>query len=89
MIPSIKKKLKARMALMVWSMDKTMLSNISRYFNMGSRKRAYQTSWVRNMIVLGEVWEFYGKPPKEMENANDNNPKWEVNMFWSINPNFC
>ena len=64
---------------MVWSDDETRLSNISRYFNMGN-KRAYQASWIRNIMVSREMWEFFGRPPKERENVKDKNPKWEVSI---------
>ena len=36
-----KEKLKVWKALVVWSNDETRLSDISRYFNMGNKKRAY------------------------------------------------
>ena len=61
-------------ALVVWSSDKTRLSDISRYFNMGTKKRAYQTFWIKNIMVCREVWEFYGMPLKEQENAKTKIP---------------
>jgi hypothetical protein len=73
-----KEKLKVWKALVVWSDNMTRLSDISRYFNMGNKKRAYQASWIRNIMASRDVWEFYGMPPKERENAKDKNPKWEV-----------
>ena len=39
-----KEKLKLWKALVVWSHDETKLNDISRYFNMGIKKRAYQTT---------------------------------------------
>ena len=39
-----KEKLKVWKALVVWSDDETRLSDISRYFHMGNKKRAYQAS---------------------------------------------
>ena len=76
-------------AIVVWSDIQTVLTDISRFFNMGNKKRAYQTSWIGNIMASREVWEFYGKPPKERENAKDKNPKWEVSIFGSIDPNSC
>ena len=81
--------LKVWKALVVWSDNETILTDISRFFNMGNKKRAYQASWIRNIMASREVWEFYGRPPKERENAKDKNPKWEVRMFGSIDPNYC
>lgn len=81
-----KEKLKFWKALVVWSDDDTKLSDISRYFNMGNKKRAYQASWIRNIMASREVWEFYGRPPRERENAKDKNPKWEVSMVWVGRP---
>ena len=81
-----KEKLKWWKAVVVWSDDETRLSDISRYFNMGNKKRAYQTSWIRNIMASRAVWELYGKPPKERENAKDKNPKWEVSMVWVDRP---
>ena len=68
--------------LVVWSDDETKLSDISRYFNMKNKKRANQTSRTRNIMASRAVWEFYGRPPKERENAKDKNPKWEVSTVW-------
>ena len=82
-----KEKLKVWKALVVWSDNETVLTDISRFFNMGNKKRAYQASWIRNIMASREVWEFYGRPPRERENAKDKNPKWEVSMFGSIDPN--
>ena len=76
----LKDKLKVWKALVVWSDDETRLSDISRYFNMNNKKRAYQASWIRNIMASRDVWEFYGRPPKERENARDKNPKWEVSI---------
>jgi hypothetical protein len=81
-----KEKLKVWKALVVWSDNETILSDISRFFNMGNKKRAYQASWIRNIMASREVWEFYGRPPKERENAKDKNPKWEVSMVWVDRP---
>lgn len=53
---------------------------ISKYFDMYNKKKAYQTSWIWNIMALREVWAFYGRPPNERENAKDKNPKWEVTM---------
>ena len=75
-----REKLKVWKALVVWSDNETRLSDISRYFNMGNKKRAYQASWIRNIMASREVWEFYGRPPRERENAKDKNPKWEVSI---------
>lgn len=75
-----KEKLKVWKALVVWSDNETILSDISRYFNMGNKKQPYQASWIRNIMASRSVWEFYGRPPKERENAKDKNPKWEVSM---------
>ena len=82
-----KEKLKVWKALVVWSDNETVLTDISRFFNMGNKKRAYQASWIRNIMASREVWEFYGRPPRERENAKDKNPKWEVSRFGSIDPN--
>ena len=82
-----KEKLKVWKALVVWSDNETVLTDISRFFNMGNKKRAYQASWIRNIMASREVWEFYGRPPREKENAKDKNPKWEVSRFGSIDPN--
>lgn len=79
-----KEKLKVWKALVVWSDNETRLSDISRYFNMGNKKRAYQASWIRNIMASREVWEFYGRPPKERENAKDKNPKWEVRYLLHV-----
>ena len=79
-----KEKLKVWKALVVWSDDETRLSDISRYFNMGNKKRAYQASWIRNIMASRAVWEFYGRPPKERENAKDKNPKWEVSIVAAL-----
>lgn len=76
-----KEKLKIWKALVVWSDNETILSDISRYFNMGNKRRAYQASWTQNIIASRAVWEFYGRPPKERENAKDKNPKWEVSII--------
>ena len=84
-----KEKLKVWKALVVWSDNETVLTDISRFFNMGNKKRAYQAYWIRNIMASREVWEFYGRPPRERENAKDKNPKWEVSMFGSIDPNSC
>ena len=81
-----KEKLKVWKALVVWSDNMTRLSDISRYFNMGNKKRAYQASWIRNIMASREVWEFYGRPPKERENAKDKNPKWEVRIVSGDRP---
>ena len=81
-----KEKLKVWKALVVWSDNMTRLSDISRYFNMGNKKRAYQASWIRNIMASREVWEFYGRPPKERENAKDKNPKWEVGVVSGDRP---
>src|ERR1700738_293775 len=78
-----KEKLKVWKALVVWSDDETRLSDISRYFNMGNKKKAYQASRIRNIMASRDVWEFYGRPPKERENARDKNPKWEVSIVSS------
>lgn len=75
---NIKESLKVWNALVVWSDDDTRLSDISRYFNKNNKQRAYQASWIRNIMASREVWEFYGRPPRERENAKDKNPKWEV-----------
>ena len=58
-----KEKLKWWKALVVWSDDETRLSDISRYFNMGNKKRAYQAFWIRNIMASRAVWELYDKPP--------------------------
>ena len=81
-----KEKLKVWKALVVWSDNMTRLSDISRYFNMGNKKRAYQASWIRNIMASREVWEFYERPPKERENAKDKNPKWEVSIVSGDRP---
>lgn len=81
-----KEKLKVWKALVVWSDDEKRLSDISRYFNMGNKKMPYQASWIRNIMASRAVWEFYGRPPKERENAKDKNPKWEVSIVWVDRP---
>ncbi len=81
-----KEKLKTWKALVVWSDEPMRLSDISRFFNMGNKKKAYQASWIRNIMASRKVWEFYGKPPKERENAKEKNPKWEVSMVWAGRP---
>ena len=81
-----KEKLKVWKAMVVWSDDDTKLSDISRYFNMGNKKKAYQCSWIRNIMASRAVWEFYGRPPRERDNAKDKNPKWEVSMVWVDRP---
>jgi hypothetical protein len=84
---NLKERLKVWNAIVVWSDSEIVLTDISRFFNMENKKRTYQASWIRNIIASREIWEFYGKPPKERENAKDKNPKWEVGMFGSIDPN--
>lgn len=79
-----KEKLKVWKALVVWSDNDTLLSDISRFFNMGNKKKAYQASWIRNIMASRTVWEVYGRPPKERENAREKNPKWEVSIFISF-----
>ncbi len=81
-----KEKLKKWKALVVWDSDDTRLSDISRYFNRGNKTKAYQASWVRNCMASRAVWEHYGKPARERENAKDKNPKWEVSMVWVDRP---
>ena len=44
-----KEKLKTWKALVVWSEDDTKLVDISRFFNMGNKTKAYQASWARNI----------------------------------------
>ena len=78
---NLKEKLKCWKALVVWSDNETILSDISRFFNMGNKRRTYQASWIRNIMASRSVWEFYGRPPKERENAKDKNPKWEVSTI--------
>ena len=84
---NLKEKLKVWNVIVVWSDIEIVLTDISRFFNMRNKKRTYQASWIRNIMASREVWEFYGRPPKERENAKDKNPKWEVGMFGSIDPN--
>lgn len=62
-----KEKLKVQKPLVVWSDNETKLNDISRYFNMGNKKRAYLTFWIKNIMASREVWEFYGKLPKQGE----------------------
>ena len=83
---NMKEKVQVWKALVVWSDSETILSDISRYFNMGNKIKAYQCSWIRNIMASRDVWEFYGRPPKERENAKDKNPKWEVSMVWVDRP---
>lgn len=77
-----KEKLKVCKAL-VWSDKDTTLSDISRYFNMGNKKKTYQASWIWNIMASRAVWEFYGRPPKQRENTTDINP-WEVSIFFNV-----
>ena len=89
----LKEKLQVWKALVVWLDDKTRLSDISCYFNMNNKKQVYQASWISNIMASQEVWDFYGRPPKETENVIDKNPKWEVSIvcqteFGLIDPNF-
>lgn len=84
--PQLKERYKVWNALVVWSENETILSDISRFFNMGNKQKAYQPSWIRNIMASREVWEFYGKPPKERENATNKNPKWEVSIVWVDRP---
>lgn len=89
MIPTIrKKKLKMWKALVVWSDNETRLNDISLYFNMESKKQAYQASWITNIMASQVVWEFYCKRSKVRVNVKDNNPKWEVNMVGVAQPKF-
>ena len=81
-----KEKLQWWKALVVWSDNDNMLSDISRFFNMGNKIRAYQASWIKNIMASRTVWETYGKPPRERENAKEKNPKWEVSMVWADRP---
>jgi hypothetical protein len=37
-------------------------------------------------MALREVWKFYGRPPKERDNAKDKNPEWEVSLVWVDRP---
>ena len=64
----------------MWSDNYTKLSDISRYFNLGNKKKAYQTTWIQKIVTSWEVWEFYGKPLKEGEDAKYKNPKWAVSI---------
>ena len=81
-----KERLKTWKALVVWSDDDTKLNDISRFFNMGNKTKAYQASWIRNIMASRDVWVHYGRPPRERENAKDKNPKWEVSMVWVDRP---
>ena len=49
---------------MVGTDGKTTVNDISRYFNMENKKRAYQASWIRNIMASRGVWEVYGRPPQ-------------------------
>ena len=73
---------------MVGTDGKTTVNDISRYFNMENKKRAYQASWIRNIMASRGVWEVYGRPPQGAENAKDKNSKWEVTMVWIDQPKF-
>jgi hypothetical protein len=87
-----KEKVKIWNALIVWSDNETMLSDISRFFNSLNKITVYQASWIRNIIASKDVWEFYVRPPKEKDNAKDKNPRWEVSMVWTDQPKllfFC
>ena len=53
---------------------------------MGNKKKAYQASWIKNIMASRDVCKFYRRPPKKRENAKDNNPKWEVSMVWVDRP---
>jgi hypothetical protein len=75
-----KDKLKVWDALVVWSDNETMLSDISRYFNSTNMVKLYQPSWIRNIIASRDVWEFYKRPPRERENAPNKTSKWEVSL---------
>jgi hypothetical protein len=77
-----KERVKVWSALVVWFDNDTLLSDISRYFNSINKIKTYQASLIRNIMASREVWEFYGRPPKERENAKDKNPKWEVSIVW-------
>lgn len=80
-----KEKLKVWKTLVVRSDNETIFSDISHNFNIGNNKMAYHALWKINIMALWVVWEFYDRPPKEMENAKDKNPKWEISMFGSSN----
>jgi hypothetical protein len=93
-VPQYKKeKVKVWSALVVWSDEDTLLSDISRYFNSINKIKNYQASWIRNIMASREVWEFYGRPPKERDNAKTKNGKWEVSIVWVDRPklmnSFC
>ena len=92
MIPTTRKRnsKKKWKALVVWDSDDTRLSDISRYFNRGNKTKAYQASWVRNCMTSRAVWEHYGKPARERENAKDKTPSGQARWFGSTNPNsYC
>jgi hypothetical protein len=93
-VPKYKKeKVKVWRALVVWSDEDTLLSDISRYFNSINKIKNYQASWIRNIMASREVWEVYGRPSKARENAKEKNPKWEVSIVWVDRPkllqSFC
>ena len=81
-----KEKLKWWKALVVWSDEPMRLNDISRFFNMGNKKKAYQAFWIRNIMASINVWEFYGMPPRERENAKEKNSNWEVSMVSADRP---
>jgi hypothetical protein len=87
-VPQYKKeKVKVWSALVVWSDNDTLLNDISRYFNSINKIKNYQATWIKNIIMASrEVWEFYGRPPKERDNAKAKNPKWEVSIVWVDRP---
>lgn len=87
-----KEKLKTWKALVVWSEDDTKLVDISRFFNMGNKTKAYQASWARNIMASRVIWNFYERPERERENAKDKNPNWEVSItfiFESFSLLYC
>jgi hypothetical protein len=76
----VKDRVKTWEALVVWSDNDGMLCDISRYFNSLNKIKAYQASWIQNIIASRDVWEHYGRPARERDNARDKNPKWEVSI---------
>ena len=87
-----KEKLKTWKALVVWSEDDTKLVDISRFFNMGNKTKAYQASWARNIMASTRHLELLREAKSERENAKDKNPKWEVSItfiFESFSLLYC
>jgi hypothetical protein len=78
-----KERLKVWKAYVVWLDNDITLGDISKYLNLGNKKRAYQTSWIRNIMAYQKVWEVYVKPTWEREDAKYKNPKVRGEYFFN------